>query len=494
MTAVLASDDHRSWMLDAARGDVVSDAALAYVRSIRAIRVHWADDDPELDQALAEGDARHADDPRRYDTAGLGPRVVEADPATTAAFVARTRPFRATRLADVRAERVRWLWPSRLPAGKLVTLDGDPDVGKSTLILDVVARLTTGRPMPGEDLAAVPVSDVVLLAAEDGLADTIRPRLDAAGADVARVHHLDAVPAYDDDGQVVAWVPPSIPEDLGALEALIVETGAVLVVVDVLMAYLSGRADSHRDQDVRRALAQLGEIAERTGACVILLRHLRKSRGSAMYAGGGSVGIIGVARAGMIAAVDPDDETGARRVLARAKGNLAPPYPSLAYTLVPDEVRGCARVEWLGESAHTGDQLLAPPPDAEDRDKIDEATDWLRDVLDRPRKRAEVVAEGRPEGYGEKMLERAAKRLGVVSERDQQVQGRPATWSLPGYATPVIRQATLSDNTQPSDQGKHADSKGYATTSDAVGKQADGPTRPTLEERRAEAYDGDEEW
>ncbi|HET6950020.1 MAG TPA: AAA family ATPase [Acidimicrobiales bacterium] len=470
-------DQESRYIVECLRGDRQDDDALRQVQVARALRDR-GELAPHLSLLLDLGDQLH-DDERRHVPLDLGAEQVDVDLATTAALSDRTRLYRSTRLADVVPQRVRWLWPSRLPRGKLVVLDGDPDVGKSTVMLDLVARLTTGRPMPGEDLAAIPASDVVLLAAEDGLADTIRPRLDAAGADPARVHHLDAVPAYDDEGQVMAWVPPSIPEDITALEALIEETSAVLVVVDVLMAYLSGRADSHRDQDVRRALAQLADIAERTGACVVLVRHLRKSRGSAMYAGGGSVGIIGVARAGMIAAVDPDDESGTRRVLARAKGNLAPPYPSLAYTLLADMEGGSVRVDWLGESAHTGDQLLAPQPDADERDKIDGAVEWLREVLaDRPRKRAEIIAEGRPEGYGEKMIERAAKRLGVVSERDQQVQGRPATWTLPGYPTPVIRQATLSDNTQAPDQGKQAESDGFPTHPDGVGKPRDWQADP----------------
>src|SRR5690606_12042694 len=107
---------------------------------------------------------------------------------------------------------------------------------------------------------------------------------------------------------------------------------------------------------------------------------LRKSRGSAMYAGGGSIGIIGVARAGMVAAVDPDDETGERRILARAKGNLGRPWRSLAYRLV-DTGEGVARVEWLGESDHTGDSLLAPRHDDDERSQVDLAAEWLRSVL-----------------------------------------------------------------------------------------------------------------
>ncbi|MGI8757153.1 MAG: AAA family ATPase [Acidimicrobiales bacterium] len=127
-----------------------------------------------------------------------------AEAERLAAIAAGTTPalYRSTRLADVVPERVEWLWSGRLPRRKLVVLDGDPTVGKSTLMLDLVARITTGRPMPGETFATVLPSDVVLLAAEDGLADTIRPRLDAAGADCARVHHLDAVPVIGDEGTV----------------------------------------------------------------------------------------------------------------------------------------------------------------------------------------------------------------------------------------------------------------------------------------------------
>jgi hypothetical protein len=241
------------------------------------------------------------------------------------------------------------------------------------------------------------------------------------------------VPVRNDDGEVTSWVPPSIPEDLAALEELIVTTGAVLVVIDVLMAYLSGRADSHRDQDVRRSLAPLADMAERTGACIVLLRHLRKSRGSALQAGGGSMGIIGVARAGLVAAVDPDDETETRRVLARAKGNLAPPYPSLVYQLVTDEPRGVARVQWLGQSPHNGDRLLAPRDLGDDRDG-DDAANVLKAVLgDGPlwaKKAFDAMADA---GFSKDQAKRAKATLRVRTAKI----GKPGDaeqgwqWSLP---------------------------------------------------------------
>ena len=340
--------------------------------------------------------------------------------------------YTATRIADVDPEHVTWLWPGRLPAGKLVVLDGDPSVGKSTLMLDVAARVTSGRPLPGEHLASVRASNVVLLAAEDGLADTIRPRLDAAGADTTRVHHLDAVPRVDDEGHVT-WLPPTIPDDLAAIEALIVDTGAVLVVIDVLMAYLSGRHDSHRDQDVRRALAQLAAVAERTGACIVLLRHLRKTRGSAMYAGGGSIGIIGVARAGLVAAVDPEDDTGARRVLAATKCNLSAPPTALAYQLTADPDRDAARIEWLGPTTHTADALMVGPQSDETRSEVQMAKDFLREYLAVDGHLSSEVFDVARNGHDitEKTLRRAQKALGVEAyQRD-----RKWWWRLPSAAS-----------------------------------------------------------
>ena len=202
-------------------------------------------------------------------------------------------------------------------------------MGKSTLCLDLAARVTTGRPPFDQGEVLVPPSAVVLMAAEDGLADTIRPRLDAAGADPELVHHLDAVSITSEQGKdkVVWWVPPSLPDHVDALRFLVIRTGAVLVIVDVLMAYLSGQVDAHRDQDARRALSPLGEMAEDTGACVVLpaLPKSQRHAGQAIVAGSGGVGIVRAARGGIVVGLDRSDETGQRRVLARAKGTWRPP-------------------------------------------------------------------------------------------------------------------------------------------------------------------------
>ncbi|GFJ91707.1 ATP-binding protein [Phytohabitans rumicis] len=182
---------------------------------------------------------------------------------------------RLVNLADVTPERIDWLWPGYLARGKLHVIDGDPGLGKSTMTLDVAARVTNGKPWPDAQPGCTPAG-VVLLSAEDGLGDTIRPRLDAAGADVAQVVALTAIPYRDEQsGQLVDRMP-ALPGDIPRVREAVDQVGAAVVIVDPLMAYLGGDVNSHRDQDVRRALAPLAKMAEQIGAAVILVRHLSK--------------------------------------------------------------------------------------------------------------------------------------------------------------------------------------------------------------------------
>ncbi len=207
-------------------------------------------------------------------------------------------------LSDVKPERVSWLWPGRLPLGKLTVLDGDPGKGKSTLSLDLSARLTRGDIMPDGSGGGFPAG-VVILSGEDGLADTIVPRLIAAGADLSRVVALASCPDSEGDGEH----PPVLPDDLPTIRAAIARVGAKLAIIDPLMAYLSDGTNSHKDQDIRRVLFRVAALAEETGAAVLVVRHLNKATGGvALYRGGGSIGIIGAARSGLLVAADPDDE------------------------------------------------------------------------------------------------------------------------------------------------------------------------------------------
>jgi hypothetical protein len=202
-------------------------------------------------------------------------------------------------LADVEPQRVEWLWKGRIPLGKLTVIDGDPGTGKSAMVNDIVARISAGRAMP--DNSPAEVGGAVLLNAEDGLSDTVRPRLEAAGADLQRVLALATTPDKDGIERLL-----SLPEDIPVLRRGVEQVGARLVVVDPLMAFLSGSVDSHRDQDVRRALAPLARLAEETGAAVVAVRHLTKTEGSnPLYRGGGSIGIVGAARSALLVAKAP---------------------------------------------------------------------------------------------------------------------------------------------------------------------------------------------
>lgn len=323
-------------------------------------------------------------------------------------------------LADVQPEAIGWLWPGRLPVGKLVVLDGDPGVGKSTLSVTLAAHLTTGRRWP--DGAYCPTGDVLILSAEDGLADTVRPRLDAAGGDPTRVHALTDVRFAGEDGKPKTR-PPTLA-DILQIEAAIRRYSARLAVVDVLMAYLPGKVDSHRDQDVRGVLSALKDVAERTSCTVLLLRHLNKaSGGSPLYRGGGSIGIIGAVRAAMLAAPDPDDES--RQVLVVTKSNLAAKPQGLAYRLV--DAGACARVAWDGVTAHTAEQLLAGREDDDgERTERDEAVEWLIAYLaDRGGEvgAAEAIRDAARVGIAKTTLTRARQRAGVQSAKGGMASG-----------------------------------------------------------------------
>jgi archaellum biogenesis ATPase FlaH len=334
-----------------------------------------------------------------------------------------------TTLADVTPERVSWLWPGRIPVGKLVTLDGDPGLGKSTLALSFAAPITNGAKWPDGSVCDHPGA-VLIASAEDGLADTVRPRVDAAGADVTKVHAIEGVSVVDEHGERI--LRQLTLADIAALDEAISRTGARLLVIDVVMAYLPAGTDSHKDQDIRRVLSRLATLADRTGCTVLLLRHLNKaSGGDPLYRGGGSIGIVGAARAGLLVAPDPDDP--GRRVLASVKSNLAPAPDSLTYRLVGEGDYGVARVQWEGQTAHTARSLLAEAVD--DGDAKSEAAHWLEDYLTEqgavPSKSAKAAAA--QAGIRERTLQRAVHSLDVQVES----RGFPRVtwWQLPSPAS-----------------------------------------------------------
>ncbi len=341
------------------------------------------------------------------------------------------------RLASVQREALSPVWDGRLYRGKPHLVEGDPGLGKTTAALDVAARVSRGAAMPDGSPGIGPAG-VVIMGAEDGLADTVRPRLEAAGADLERIVALTAI--VDGDGERM----PALPLDLGAVEAAIRDVDAALVIVDPLMAFLDASVNSWRDQDVRRALAPLARLAERSACAVILIRHLNKSAGShAIYRGGGSIGIVGAARVALLVAADPDDPE--RRILATVKNNLAVHPPSLAFRLVGDDATGAARVEWLGESEHGASALLAIPSDGDERGALADGVEVLRTVLANGPLPAKIgEREAAAAGVKGRTLDRARKAAGVRAER---VGGLASDgywqWTLePKTATETLRPSS----------------------------------------------------
>lgn len=324
------------------------------------------------------------------------------------------------RLSDVPLEAITWLWDGRLPNGKLVILDGDPGLGKSTITLDIAARVTRGAAMPLADEGRPPAC-VILLSAEDGAGDTIRPRMEAAGADLTRVFVLDGVLKSGEHEFL------EVPGDVEHLRTVIEREHAKLVVIDPLVSYLGEKTDTHRDKDVRKALRALAEVARQTGCCILVVRHLNKVEGGkALYRGGGSIGIVAAARVGMLVGLDPDDEN--RRVISITKCNLAPKAESLSYELVERLVSGCkvAVVVWVGASAHSADDLVLPKKRR--GAKLGAATAFLaRELSDGPGRVGDLRARAANEGISKRTLDRAKEALKVKSYR----LGSLWLWRLP---------------------------------------------------------------
>lgn len=308
-------------------------------------------------------------------------------------------------LADIEPEEVDWIWYGRLARGKLTILEGRPDEGKTSLALDLAARVSTGAPMPGSTTRRAPAG-VVVVSAEDGLADTIRPRLEAAGANLTLT-----LAARSDES------PSLDPHGLQWLRKACARVDAALVILDPLVALMPGAIDAHRDQDVRRMLRPLRALGEDCRVAVLAIRHLRKAMAASVKdAGGGSVGIGAAARVVMLAAPDPDHPDDRHHVLARVKGNLTAPWPSVTYELVG--AAGTVRVEWGGESTQTAETLLAAVGDAEDPGAVDAAMALVREVLaDGPVASSQLDRAARAAGVAERTLRRARARLGVRASR-----------------------------------------------------------------------------
>ena len=328
-----------------------------------------------------------------------------AGPAPEESTAPAIGPAVIVRMADVQPEDVEWLWSDRIPVGRLTMLIGDPGVGKSFVTLAVATAVTLGLPLPGDNVSREPTG-VLLLTAEDGLADTVRPRLDAMGADLERVEALTAV--RDLQG-TERW--PSLAEHLPVLDGVLSRGRFGLVIIDPLNAFLGSGVDAFRDNEVRGLLGPLAQLAERHVVAVLCVSHLTKSRRDhALYRAQGSIAFGAAARCVMLAGQDPDS---GERGLVVVKNNLAPIAAAIGY-----EIRE-GGFSWTGESSLTTGHLLAADAEPGASGALGEAEGFLREVLvEGPVPAKRVQTEARASGISQATLRRAKKRLGVKVQRE----------------------------------------------------------------------------
>ena len=253
-----------------------------------------------------------------------------------------------TSLSDIQEYQLRWLWEQRVLRGKITLLDGDPDLGKSLITLDLAARVTTGKPMP--DGTPGIQGNVILIAPEDDASDTIKPRILAAGGDPSRVRLLTIFEKPGAETGQVNYFPLTLPSQFATLVQSVKSTHAVLVIIDPLIAVLDRKVSASRDQDMRHVLSSLAFLAQYTDCAILLVRHLNKgSLHNPLYRGSGSIGIIASARSGLLVVRDPSDEN--KRILTTTKNNLSIKAPNLTYNITSNS-DGIPTINWLGTS-HT---------------------------------------------------------------------------------------------------------------------------------------------
>src|SRR5262245_55840965 len=339
-------------------------------------------------------------------------------------------PVKVLPFAQLEAKPLEWLWPGWIPRGALTLVDGDPGVSKSTLLLDVAARVTTGKPMPECGGKPGETGKVLIINVEDDPRRVLKPRLRAARADLERV-----IVPLDESGQS-CWCP-TLPDDLGQIEALIREHNVQLVILDPLSAFFSGKTDTHKDASVRSVLSKLSAVATATGAAIVVVRHLNKLIGGpAMYRGGGSIGIIGGARAAFLVAKDPDDADA--RLMAMVKSNWGQLPTALRYRinrvrLQVDQFKGRAIYATQFEKAPGvyANALVKPPDGGES--KLDTAVQLLRDWLqDGSRPQKEIRKLAKQAGISWPTIRRAKPDAGAVSRKE----GDGWVWALEPAAKP----------------------------------------------------------
>lgn len=395
----------------------------AYLTSLAGTMRHRGMILTAIEAALQEENQQHCEPPLQPDEVT---RIVQSigryQPEEKAPLGAVVRC-----LADVTPMPIEWLWPGRIALGKVTLIVGDPGLGKSLLTIALAAHVSHGTLWP-VDRSPCPTGDVLLLSAEDDIEDTIRPRLDAVGADPQHVHALEAVFEFDAQDGKHRRRMPNLARDVERLGEILAGGKFRLVIVDPVSAYLGG-VDTHRNADLRAVLAPLADLAARHKVAIVCVSHLNKGAGtSALYRTSGSIAFVAAARAAYVVARDRDDE--ARRLVLPIKNNLAEDRTGLAYRLRQAE-NGAPVLLWDDQPVTvSAEEALAPVVTDDERPERDEAASWLREVLsDGPVSAKDVRRAAEEAGHAWRTVRRAKDGIGVIVEKAEFNGGW--RWSLP---------------------------------------------------------------
>jgi putative DNA primase/helicase len=310
----------------------------------------------------------------------------------------------------VQPEAIDYLWKDRLARRKLHLLCGVPGIGKSFVCtVDIPAHITTGKAWP-DGAPAAPIGHVLVLAAEDGLSDTLRPRYDAAGADTSKIHVVQVRRNRGEDGEYECQV--DLGRDIELIDKLLESRPEIsTVVIDPVTEFL-GSIDGNSNIEVRAKLTPLVRLAEKRNVALLGVTHFNKgTQGPALYRAMGSVAFVAVSRIAWAFIRDHEDTD--RVLVLPLKNNLSRSAPGLAFRIVD------GRVEWEEGAVHTSaDEALEPPKPGKAPERLGEAVEWLRKELgDSCRESKQLELDAREAGISKATLWRARKELSVAASK-----------------------------------------------------------------------------
>jgi len=316
-------------------------------------------------------------------------------------------------LSQIEPQEVSWLWEPYIAQGTLSMLSGDPGAGKTYVSLAIAAAITVGQ-VPG-GRPSVPPANVLYLSVENSAAHVVRPRFDLLGGDPSRFRVLRGW--ITGEGESAHRGPIRLSNILPLIDAL-KKTHARLVIVDPIQSFLGANVDAHRSNETRPVLDGLVTLAEEYNCSILLVRHLSKARtGRAIHSGLGSIDLTGAVRTELLAGSAPGNSE--QRALVQIKSNLGQLGPSLGYVIGPQGL------QWTGECSVTAEAILAPAFTAEEVGAVEEAEDFLREILaGGPVPVNEIHDAARAQGIALTTLKRAKKQLRIGSDK----KGMKAGW------------------------------------------------------------------